>query len=62
MKDQSVVDLCKTMLHTYKIASEKDILQDWEKFKDTFDTMLQQTIVCQDFISHYTDRNYLCEA
>jgi len=50
------------MLHTYKIASEKDILQEWEKFKDTFDIMLRQTIECQIFISRYTSGNYFGEA
>ena len=50
------------MLHTYKIASEKDILQEQEKFKDIFDTMLRQTIECHFFISRYQDSNYLCEA
>jgi hypothetical protein len=50
------------MLHTYKIASEKDVLQEWEEFKDIFDTMLRQTIECQIFISLYTNSNYLCEA
>ena len=50
------------MLHTYKIASEKDILGEWEKFKDTFDTMLRQTIECQIFISHYTNSKYFGEA
>jgi hypothetical protein len=50
------------MLRIYKIASEKDVLQDWEKFKDTFDTMLLQTIECQIFISRYTSGNYFGEA
>ena len=50
------------MLRIYKIASEKDILQDWEKFKDTFDSMLLQTIECQIFISRYTSGNYFGEA
>ena len=50
------------MLRIYKIASEKDILQDWEKFKDTFDSMLLQTIECQIFISRYTCGNYFGEA
>ena len=50
------------MLHTYEIASEKDILQEQEKFKDIFDTMLRQTIECQIFISQYTNSNYVCEA
>jgi hypothetical protein len=50
------------MLHTYKIASEKDILHEWEKFEDIFDTMLRQTIECQIFISHYTNSSYVCEA
>jgi hypothetical protein len=50
------------MLRIYKIASEKDILQESDTFKDTFDTMLLQTIECQIFISRYTSGNYAGEA
>jgi len=60
-KDKGIVDLHKAMVHTFGLASQKDIVGEWEILESTFNAMIRQTIECHIFISGYVSKGYVGE-
>jgi hypothetical protein len=52
-RDQSVVDLCKTMADTYSSAKRARVLDKIHHMREIIETMLNQTLECALFIQEY---------
>lgn len=60
-RDSAVLELYDAMTSTFRVASKEDVLLRHSEFKETFHSMLTQTVECSIFISGYAHQSYLRE-